>query len=314
MKLATTTSDIKRFFNKGSDICEMLPYLKQCGFKYIDLCFAACMFKDSPMCSDNWETWAYEIGNTAAKLGLSLVQAHSSDAVYEKGEARDYSVSMLKRQIAICNMLGIKGTVIHAVCTDNGTREDFIAKNAELYIDLLKTAEAQGVEIYTENTCTKNCPTYFLITADDFYALKEKIGDNPYFGICWDVGHAHIEGVNQYKEITALKDNLKALHIHDNNSFGDTHIMPYLGTISMDEIMNALIDMGYNGNFTLESDTSLRPANYWQGNRKRFEGKELLLEPPFELALKLEEANYICGKHILTQYNCFDNDCDLSKR
>ncbi len=306
MKLSTTTYDIQRFFNKPTDICEMLPFLKQCGFKYIDLSLSSAVFDGSPLCSNNWEQWVENIGDTAAKLGLEFVQAHSSDTVYDKGGMRDYTVSMLKRQLEVCQKLGIKGTVVHGICTNNGNREDFMDKNAELYRELLEAASKTDVQIYTENTCRKNNPFYYLFTAEDFYELKEKIGDNPYFGICWDVGHAHIEGVDQYKELTALKDNLKAVHIHDNDLSGDTHIMPYLGTISMDEIMHGLIDNGYNGDFTMESCSSLRPALYWQGNRKSFEKDCRLAEPPFELALKMEELLYLCGKYILTQYNCFN--------
>lgn len=306
MKLSTTTYDIQHFFDKPTDICEMLPFLKQCGFKCIDLSLLSAVFDGSPLCSDNWESWVYEIGNTAAKLGLEFVQAHSSDAVYDEGELRDYAVFMLKRQLEVCEKLGIKGTVVHAICTDNGSRDDFMQKNTELYLELLETAEKTNVQIYTENTCRKNNPFYYLLSADDFYELNEKIGSNPYFGMCWDIGHAHIEGVDQYKEITALKDNLKAVHIHDNDRSGDTHIMPYLGTVSMDQIMHGLIDNRFNGAFTMEACSSLRPAVYWQGDRNIFDGENRLLNPPFELALKMEEALYICGKHILESYNSFE--------
>ena len=137
--------------------------------------------------------------------------------------------------------------------------------------------------------------------------MKEMLGNHELFGYCWDIGHAHIEGVDQYKELVALGTDLKAVHIHDNTGVGDTHVMPYLGTVSMDEIMHGLIDNGFNGAFTMESDSSLRPANFWQGNRKAFDKDNRLAEPPLELGEKMQEALYVCGKYILTQYNCFED-------
>jgi len=68
-----------------------------------------------------------------------------------------------------------------------------------------------------------------------------------------------------------------------------------------------IIDNGFNGAFTMESDSSLRPANFWQGNRKAFDKDNRLAEPPLELGEKMQEALYVCGKHILTQYNCFED-------
>lgn len=304
MKLATTTGDFSQYFSDADDVPQMLSIFKDCGFKNIDLSFYNISGNDSIIYTDKWEDWGYNIANTAAKLGLEFVQAHSTDSLFEEGEDKDYKNFMICRQIEICEKLGIKDTVVHGVCKWDITREEFMQKNKELYLGLLKFAEKFNVNILTENTCKKNNPFYYLLDSKDYFELKEKI-NHPLFGYCWDVGHAHIEGVNQYEEIMAIGSDLKAIHIHDNDKHGDTHVMPYLGTISMDEIMNGLIDSEYRGVFTLEACSSLRPANYWQGDRNKFDNN-ILAEPPLELAIKMEEALYICGKYILEKYNCFN--------
>ena len=306
MKLATTTNDFVKYFPYIEDTDKMLPLLKNSGFKYIDLSFYGMLHKENSIYDGNWEKWAYEIGNLAAKLGVEFVQAHSTDSAYLQGLERDKKNQMIFRQLDICNKLGIKNTVVHAVCTSGGSREDFMNVNQGVYNELLKYAEKYDINILTENTCKKNNASYHLVNAEDYFELKAKVQNHPLFGYCWDVGHAHMEGVNQYDEIMSLGKDLKAVHIHDNDKSGDTHIMPYLGTISMDEIMNGLLDSKYDGIFTMESTTSLRPASYWQGDRNVYAMDKRVAMPPMELALKMEEALYVCGKYILGAYYCFE--------
>ena len=104
----------------------------------------------------------------------------------------------------------------------------------------------------------------------------------------------------------ALGKELYALHIHDNRGMQDEHLIPYLGTINMDEVINALIEIGYEGYFTFEAASSLRPSRYWLGHRKTFEGDTRLLEPQFFMQTKLEKLMYDMGEYILKSYNLFE--------
>ena len=97
-----------------------------------------------------------------------------------------------------------------------------------------------------------------------------------------------------------------ALHINDNRGNGDEHIIPYFGTMNLDEIMNALINIGYNGYFTFEASSSFRPASFWQGNRMTFEKDTRLLHPQLFMQKQLEKLMYDMGVYILEQYNCFE--------
>jgi sugar phosphate isomerase/epimerase len=49
-------------------------------------------------------------------------------------------------------------------------------------------------------------------------------------------------------------DRLGALHVHDNDGKRDIHQLPYHMAIDWDEILDALADVGYRGDFTLEAD------------------------------------------------------------
>ena len=70
---------------------------------------------------------------------------------------------------------------------------------------------------------------------------------------CLDVGHAYMVDVNPQDSIRTLgKKHLKALHIHDNFSLRDLHLLPYTGELKWDQITDALAEIDYDCDFTLE--------------------------------------------------------------
>lgn len=44
-----------------------------------------------------------------------------------------------------------------------------------------------------------------------------------------------------------------SLHIHDNDLYNDLHTLPFLGKIDWKEVMRALKEIDYKGNFTYEN-------------------------------------------------------------
>ena len=53
--------------------------------------------------------------------------------------------------------------------------------------------------------------------------------------------------------IRTLGKRITAVHIHDNNFVNDRHTIPYLGKANWDAICQAFADIGYEGEFTLET-------------------------------------------------------------
>ena len=100
----------------------------------------------------------------------------------------------------------------------------------------------------------------------------------------------------------ALGDELRGVHINDNRGGGDEHILPWMGTMNLDDIMHGLIDSGYKGSFTFEACSALRPARYWQGNRRTYKADTRLAEPTLGMQKHLEALMYEMGTHILTSY------------
>lgn len=82
-----------------------------------------------------------------------------------------------------------------------------------------------------------------------------KIADALGVGICWDTGHAHINGIKQSEALAYIGSRLKMLHLNDNFGEDDIHLAPFMGTIDWADVMKGLKTVGYNGilNFELKA-------------------------------------------------------------
>ena len=80
--------------------------------------------------------------------------------------------------------------------------------------------------------------------------------DHPLFECCLDVGHATLVREDAAAFIQALgKKRLTCLHVHDVDDAHDRHLPPYFGgAIAWDRVIDALAEIGYEGNFTYEAD------------------------------------------------------------
>ena len=125
--------------------------------------------------------------------------------------------------------------------------------------------------------------------------------NDPNFGICWDTGHANMEGA-QYDGILALADALGAIHFHDNRGEMDEHLIPLMGIMNVDEVMHALIDVGFRGPFTFEATLSLRPPRYRIGDRRPYPGDTRMEKPTLAMQKAAERLLCITGKEILDAY------------
>ena len=297
MKIATMTGAFKDYVAR-EDIASAVRLLAKCGYKHVDATLDSLAYEGSPLRSDNWREWAEGIRKAGEEAGVDFVQAHATDGCFDEGPEREWRISLLKREMHVCKMLGIPGMVVHAIWRRDGTREEFMEANAKFYSQLLPEAEATGVKIYTENTCRQNCPAYFLFEGADFNELRGRLGNHPLFGCCWDVGHGHMRGNPPRDELAALGKNLTAVHIHDNDGHSDQHLAPFFGTIDMDSVMRGLIDAGFGGTFTFEADNFL-PF-------RTTHGSGVLAAPPMEVKREALRMLYAIGKGCLEAYGMFE--------
>ena len=302
MKLATTTGDFG-FYTK--DYVEQIKHIKEAGFKYIDLSLYSPAPND-PLFSDDWKREAARIKNYMNENGLQFVQSHGFNCNCLGGEEK-YKEAVAKtiRCIEICAELGIPNTVVHSGFSKEVTdKDEWFEKNRAFVKELIPIMEETGVEVLCENSTKANMgECYFINNGKDTREFVDFV-DHPLFAACWDTGHANDEGP-QYDDIIALGEAMHAIHFNDNRGEKDDHLVPYMGTMNSDEVINALIDIDFKGALTFESG-ALHGSKYWLGKRRKFERDTRLLEPTLAMHKKLEELLYTVGVHILTSYDLFE--------
>lgn len=305
MKLATTTSDFDNFCDSYLD---RINYVHEAGFKYIDLSMYTIRKDDLLFYNADWRKETEKIKQYAEENDIRFVQAHSPDTNFFTGEeAYEYAVEKTIRSIEICGILGIKNTVVHSGYKPGlWNKEIWFEKNKEFYCKLFNTMEKYGVNVLCENTTRANmCEGYFLITGNDMKEFSQYV-NHPLFHVCWDTGHANIEGM-QYEHIKAIGNELYAVHINDNRGTADEHLIPYFGTLNMDDVMHGLIDIGYDGYFTFECGSVLKFEDNWLNRRHCFNDDNRLANPKLFMQNHLEKLMYDTGKYILQSYGIFEN-------
>ena len=306
MKIATTTSDFGFSFPSDED---RIRQLHRAGFRYIDLAMFS-LSPDSPYMQDNWREPVARIKALAEELGMVFVQAHSpmGNPLSQDEAHVEHTVQSTIRSIEICQMLGIKNTVSHGGKIEGISKDEFFERNKAFFTRLIPTMERCGVNVLCENSSTVNSgEKYCLKNGRDMRQFIDYV-DHPLFHGCWDTGHANQEG-SQYDEILALGEELYAIHYNDNHGVTDDHIIPFFGRLNHDEIMNALLDVGFKGYFTLECTWTLIKYDQITGVRNRFqkEGVALKLsEPPLFMQQQLESLMYDTAKWMLEQYGLFE--------
>lgn len=309
VRLVSTTADFADYFVEKS-VSAPLAAFSGTGFKHIDLSMYDAIYDGSPWTEegDGWKKEIDECARIAAKHGFDFCQAHSPSGRFFKDEKRrEASLLATRRSIEACAMLGIPHTVVHAEALGNGLvtklfgRKKFLDKNVELFRILAEDAEKYGVDILAENSSDLWNPGYFLNTGGDIRGFVEKVGSKRVH-VCWDTGHANCQAADQYKEIIAIGEELRAIHAQDNYGNGDSHVMPMAGTINWDQVMRGLKEIGYEGNFTFEGHNTLRGSNKWPNYRREVRPGDILADPPLHIQQKQIAVMYEVGKWIVESY------------
>lgn len=305
MRLATTTGDFLKYTN---DQIKSIGCLQQAGFRYVDLSLYSPDHNKDLLISDSWCESAQRIKAYMLEQGLDFVQSHGPNVNPLGGEQKvAEALALTNRALEVCAYLGIPYTVVHGGVNWNiKDKDEWVEKNASFFRSLIPMMEKTGVMVLFENSASSNTgDTYYPNTGADCRAFVELL-QHPLFGVCWDTGHANIEG-SQYDEITALGHHLKAVHFNDNLGTVDQHVIPMMGTLNVDEILNALIDVGYQGALTYECGAALRPYRYWLGDRRPFERENRLANPTLDMQCSLERFMYELGVQLLKAYDLFED-------
>lgn len=298
MKLATTTGDFWGYTHSQKD---SMKYIREAGFRYMDYNFGGDYSNRSGVYSEQYLAHFEEITQQAEALGAKLVQAHAPMGKPLAEDNADFIADNI-RCVEACGAWGIPNLVIHSGYTPGLTVQETYARNKEFYAPILECAEKYNVNILVENFNKMHVEgLYWIDNAPDLLGMVEYV-NHPLFHAVWDVGHANMQEMPQDEALRLMGSHIRALHIQDNMGDKDSHLTPFLGTLSLDAVMNGLLDIGYNGYFTFEVGGIYLPA----AKRRPFERDTRLASAPITLRLAMERYLYDLGKCVLEAYDCFE--------
>ncbi|MDF2686358.1 MAG: sugar phosphate isomerase/epimerase [Clostridia bacterium] len=256
-------------YNYKVSVRKQLEQVYNAGFRYIDINFSDwSMNEKSPFVGKDWESWVNEIRRFGEDYGITYHQAHAPIYnIFSTDENTKFLDKMTLRSIISAGMLNIPWIVIHAGHTvgnyDAVHIADMKQKNIDWFSYAVKEAENSKTGIALENMADAfGRNGHYCSNTDDLIELIDSF-DPKYVGACWDTGHAHINGYNQYEHIIKFGKRLKVLHIQDGDGKRDLHTAPFYGTIDWKSVRKALHDIDYDGSpyygkFTFEAHNLVR--------------------------------------------------------
>ena len=247
---------------RGFGDFEGIKLLAQAGYDAIDYSMSELRDDDHILNSDEYKNYAAKLLDEAKKNNIYFSQGHAVFGIPIDDEELAYKAYVKKnsRVLEVASLLNIKTVVFHPLCPRPyiGNEEYIYNANMKYFREMVALAEHYGVKIAVENMWT---------TDKRRGVLKGSTCSNPYehahyvdsigsemFVACLDVGHSSLAGREAQDCIRVLGSRLQALHIHDNDYKDDMHTLPGLSEMNWDEITQALADIDYKGDFTMETD------------------------------------------------------------
>ena len=91
-----------------------------------------------------------------------------------------------------------------------------------------------------------------LADNDCLKSILRSNNDNPYVGLCFDSGHNNIVS-KDFSLLTEFSKKVFALHLHDNDSISDSHLLPFEGNVNWKVFIKALKNTSFTGSLMLEA-------------------------------------------------------------
>ena len=190
----------------------------------------------------------------ADRAGVEIHQIHAPWPVDDSTEEkRIQNMEYMKRAVLGTSLLGASYFVVHPLMPfdwENDEDPDFTIRcNREFFKTLAEYARPLGVTICIENMPFKKYGLSYIKNLVPF--VKDMNMDN--LKICLDTGHANVSDKEVGDMVRLCGDELKALHVHDNNGMWDEHAIPYTRAIDWNDFRKALKEIDYHGCITLET-------------------------------------------------------------
>lgn len=196
----------------------------------------------------------------ADKAGIECNQAHAPFPLVFVGNEKRTSERFdeIIRALEIAHVLGGKLCVVHPW---NGYTAQ---QNAQIYKRIEPYARKLNLKIALENMWfwdeKNNCASPAACSDENDFNAHLDLLDNSVFVGLVDTGHAEMRGLGTgaAKMIKALGNRMEGIHLHDNDLWHDMHTLPFVMYTNYAPVIQALREINYKGDITLECEGFLR--------------------------------------------------------
>lgn len=265
MKLSTTTDFLENEFG----FKKALDIIAAAGYDAVDF---SC-FKDEFYTDAHNKNFYTELRKYAESIGLYFNQSHapfaSSFADIQQTKQRFTDIVTAMKH---ASYLGVRNIIVHPCqhlkYAEASNPERLFEINMDFYRRLIPYSEQYGVKIALENMWqyTNGMINHSTCSRPEEFVKYLDALDNDCFVACLDLGHAALVREDTANFIHKLgAKRLQCLHVHDVQPNVDAHTLPYFGVGEWEKTMNALADIGYQGELTFEADQffSAKPTALW---------------------------------------------------
>ena len=257
---ACSTENIGEYIRRG------LIFHKKAGFDAVD--FPSVLFKQM---GDDWKKYVEIALSDAREIGIQFELCHlpftvKVDAPKEEADAFNQGVH---RAIDAARALGVDYAVLHpntaTIPLDTFNRKAQYDRVMAHLSPFAEHAAKVGLNIVVENMrlVHGNLLVHrYCGTPEELCDIADTLG----IGVCWDFGHANINGLKQSEALCYVGSRLKVLHVNDNFGGDDIHLPPFVGKIDWADAMQGLAAVKFEGLFNYEISVAGKP----EGVREAF--------------------------------------------
>ncbi len=173
-------------------------------------------------------------------------------------EVRVAAVRYIERLLQVASDLGAEWVTVHpgyglGIPTLEWVRTRAMEELKRSLDRLIPIAERLQVPLALENLVPVSPESEIVFLLDSPEELRRLLSEysSPALKVCIDVGHAEVsEGFHAFWSIA--KERCVALHIHDNDSRTDLHLVPGNGNINWSKILSVLHEEDFKGAVNVE--------------------------------------------------------------
>lgn len=198
-----------------------------------------------------------EAARLGRELGLTLTTVHlpfqKLDISHPDERERELSCETLRSFVEEMASLGLGTAILHPNSYSKAVTGDELrvrtSSQKRSFSAIAEIATRAKVVVAVENMLGLEMRSGGRTS--ELRALVDEI-DSEYFGLCVDTVHAHVNGLDAHDEIRQAGSKLRAVHASDSINRGHDHLVPRRGDILWDEVVAALADVAYRGDWTME--------------------------------------------------------------